>query len=87
MSLHVRLLVVLAVAAPMVAFAPFVLSSERTIKLDCGPPFTFSGLCRGWKSWKTQAGDLWVGCPGQEPPEGAVELRQYYLPGQRLIDN
>lgn len=40
---------------------------------------TIRGLCDGWKAWRERDGDLWVGCPGTSPPEGAVELRAYYV--------
>jgi hypothetical protein len=40
---------------------------------------TVRGLCRDWTAYRTVERDLLVLCPGNEPPDGAVELRAYYV--------
>ena len=61
-----------------VALAATAIAREITLA-DCVPPLTFKGLCKGWTAYRTAEYDLLVLCPGMTPPDGAVELRAYYV--------
>jgi len=36
-------------------------------------------FCKGFTIWKTGNADFTLVCPGTQPPQGAVELREYYV--------
>ena len=41
-----------------------------------------TGMCADWKLWILRS-DLFLVCPGTQPPFGAIELREYYQLGDR----
>jgi hypothetical protein len=69
-----------AVLGPASAQAP---AGMACVAYDATPIHTLElrGLCNGWKLWKDGNVVTFV-CPGMKVPQGAVELREYYVFGR-----